>query len=503
MVGVLQAHIDPFVSIVTNGTQQAILITAPEQNSSQETIDQFLMWSCSNICSLFEYACQKNSKCIVILPQLENNFAPYAQEARYTQSLDCLKAASYAYQQTDALDVSFINYPKIYATHYVTKALSVLLSQASNKRTRSISELTYTIGGEAYSDNEITIRDIDFEYVQPQQALHVAQRLPELPCAVITGGAGSLGRPIVQELLQRNYRVIVLDNFVCSRVQDLAHFESYNNFEWYEHDVAIPFDIEGSVDLVIHAASIPSPKYYYALPVETYKSGTSATINTLELARQKKARYILCSTSEIYGKAEISPQPEWYSGKVSAFGLRAPYDQSKRGSETLAGLYEQQFTIDTRIIRIFNTYGPDMALDDGRVITNFIQAMLDNKPIKINGTGEQTRSFNYITDTIADIMAITLDNELEGPIENKVFNVGSTHEITVNALATIIQEQAQQILGKIVPIEHIPVIDHDDPMQRKPDLQKFNQRYGTRKTIGIIEGISHMLQFYAFSNNSN
>ncbi len=486
------SYADQFISMATHGYTKAIVITAPDIDSAPELIDQFLLWSCSTVCQVFEYALAHDYYCILIMPELENRFAPYSTQGRYTQALDCLKAISYAYQMARSLRLMVIN---PLSTQSITYAIAQLFSTESKTIVQSSTELIYQEQQE-HSEQDINFEDIEIS-LSTHESLHITQKLSHMPCAVITGGAGFLGKKLAEELLEKGYHVIVLDNFICSDKTNLDCFKDHHALEWYEWDVTKPFTINGRVDVIIHAASVPSPKYFYALPVETYQSGAIATINTLELAREKNARYIFCSTAEVYGKAEITPQPEWYSGNNNALGMRAPYDQSKRGSEALCGLYAQKYTVDARIMRIFNTYGPGASLQDGRVITNFIDAVLHDKPLIISGNGQQTRSFNFITNTVEDMLLIMFDDELHGTVADKVFNIGSAEEITVSTLAAMVQELALTILAKDVTITYIPSIDRDEPMQRKPDLTKFIQRYGAKNKISTLQGLQHMLRWYA------
>lgn len=308
---------------------------------------------------------------------------------------------------------------------------------------------------------------------------------------LITGACGFLGSYITEKFLEQGYNVIGIDNFFCCRKKNLESLLKFENFNFFDVDVSQPFDVEGDVAAVIHLASVPSPYFYYNFPLETLSTGLWATKETIELARRKNARYFFASTSEVYGDPLITPQPEEYEGRVSAYGKRSQYDQSKRGAETLLWLYFQQYHMDIRIVRIFNTYGPGMRLDDGRVVTNFIRAALENKPMTIYGDGNQSRSFAYISDTAEGMMQIITSDAIrpEDPIEQRVFNIGNPYEFTVAELAEKLNKIAQKYLGRTTPVITVQSIDNTDPQMRCPNITRAKRVLNYEPRVPIEEGL--------------
>lgn len=320
---------------------------------------------------------------------------------------------------------------------------------------------------------------------------------------VISGAAGFIGSFLTKELLNEGHQVIGLDSLICGSLQNLNEIINNKNFEYYNIDVTTDFDIKGNIDYCIHLASIPSPEFYYNLPSETLLTGLNGTKNFLELALRKNARFLFSSTSEVYGDPIISPQSEEYEGNVNPFGKRSQYDESKRGAETLIKLYFDRYKIDVRIARIFNTYGPYMNINDGRVITNFCKAILENKPLKIYGNGNQTRSFAFISDTVNGILRLLLNEELtkSNKIIDRVFNIGNDKEFTIKQLANKISLISKELLNKNVLIDFQEQIDPTDPKQRKPDLKRSNLILGYYPTIQLNEGLKRtLLYFYNLKN---
>lgn len=314
---------------------------------------------------------------------------------------------------------------------------------------------------------------------------------------VMSGGAGFIGLHCVQALLQHGYRVIVLDNFICSSKNTLEVIGDNKNFCCIEHDVTETFEIEGDVDLVMHLASVPSPEFYYRLPYQTLASGLQGTKNMLDLAVEKNARFLLASTSEVYGDPTISPQNENYPGNVSFIGKRSQYDQSKRGAETLVKYYVEHHHIDARIARIFNTYGPYMCIDDGRVVTNFIGAILRGKPMKIYGDGKQTRSFAYVSDTVDGLLKCAQHTiSSASSIKERVINIGNDNEFTVLELAQKINALAESFGIKSVPLHCVPNIDATDPKMRRPDLIRANSILGYEPSVQLEEGLNRTLAYF-------
>lgn len=315
---------------------------------------------------------------------------------------------------------------------------------------------------------------------------------------LITGGAGFVGSHIAIELINQGHQVIVLDNLLCSSLENLDKIKENKNFEFHKIDVSEPFDITCNVDMVLHLASAPSPMFYYNKPYETLLAGLNGTKNSIELAIKKNARFLFTSTSEVYGDPEISPQPEDYIGNVSPIGKRCQYDQSKRGAETLLSLYYQKYNHDIRIIRIFNTYGPHMNLQDGRVVTNFIQALLTNSALPVYGTGTQTRSFAYVSDTVTGILKVLWSNDITGfkSLQERIFNVGNPGEFTIKELALKTNLLSEKYLNKPALIEYQEQPDPDDPKVRKPDISKIKNLLNFNPEISLDKGLEETLTYF-------
>ena len=296
---------------------------------------------------------------------------------------------------------------------------------------------------------------------------------------VITGGAGFIGTHLVEKFLEKSHNVIVVDNLLTGLKANLDNFTKSKNFSFIDLDVQNHIQIDGEVDYVLHLASAASPKAYTDNPINTLKAGSIGTINTLGLAKAKHAKYLLTSTSEVYGDPEISPQPESYWGRVNPNGVRSMYDEAKRFAEAAVSSYNRIYNIDSRIVRLFNTYGPKMKINDGRVVTNFIVQALNGEDITIYGKGNQTRSFCYVSDTVAGIIK-AMDSE-----SNEVFNIGNPNEITIMQLAETIIQLTESKSG--VKYQELP---DDDPSQRKPDIDKAINILDWKPDIGLEEGLS-------------
>jgi dTDP-glucose 4,6-dehydratase len=295
---------------------------------------------------------------------------------------------------------------------------------------------------------------------------------------LITGGAGFIGNHLVSEIIDNADKVIVLDNLITGTVSNINKFKDYKNFEFVEHDIQNHYDPKENLDYVIHLASCASPVAYYENPINTLKSGSIGTINALGIARKFNSKFLLTSTSEVYGDPKESPQLESYWGNVNPVGPRSMYDESKRFAEAATQAYITRYSVNATIVRIFNTYGPYMQLDDGRVVTNFIVQALNNKDITVYGNGKQTRSFSYIDDTVRGL--------LKGLYYEKsdIFNIGNDNEITILELAKSIiklTNSNSNIVNKPLP--------KDDPMQRKPDLKKSQSILGYKTKIDLEEGL--------------
>ena len=295
---------------------------------------------------------------------------------------------------------------------------------------------------------------------------------------VITGGSGFVGSYLCERLINDGHNLIVVDNLLTGSTENISDLMDNDNFSFIEHDVQNHIEIENKVDCVLHFASAASPKAYTEHPVNTLKAGSIGTLNTLGLAKKHNSQYLLASTSEVYGDPLISPQNEEYWGNVNPNGERSMYDEAKRFAEAAVATYSRSYDIKAKIVRIFNTYGPRMQLNDGRVVTNFIFQALQDNNITIYGDGSQTRSFSYVEDTVDGIISLMQSNEYD------VFNIGNPNEITVLELAQKIIEltnSKSEIVFKSLP--------SDDPKQRKPDISKAKSKLGWEPKVNLEDGL--------------
>src|SRR5271156_3401653 len=302
---------------------------------------------------------------------------------------------------------------------------------------------------------------------------------------VITGGAGFLGSHLCDQMIARGWEVLCVDNLVTGAAVNVAHLQGNPLFHLSQHDVTRYIDIPGSVDAVLHFASPASPDDYLKLPIPTLKVGALGTHNALGLALAKKSRFMLASTSECYGDPEVSPQPETYWGHVNPIGPRGVYDEAKRFAEALTMAYHRSHGVDTRIVRIFNTYGPRMRLNDGRALPNFLYQALSGKPITVYGDGKQTRSFCYVSDLLAGIYKLLESNEHEPT------NIGNPQEITILEFA----ERVRALVGTDVPINFHP-LPQDDPKQRCPDISKARRVLGWEPKITLEQGLRLTYEYF-------
>ncbi len=303
--------------------------------------------------------------------------------------------------------------------------------------------------------------------------------------AMITGGAGFLGSHLCDYLLERSWEVVAIDNLVTGADLNVAHLLDHPRFRFVRQDVTRYIDVPGSVDAVLHFASPASPDDYLKLPIQTLKVGALGTHNTLGLAVAKKAKYLLASTSECYGDPEVSPQAETYWGHVNPIGPRGVYDEAKRFAEALTMAYHRAQGVDTRIVRIFNTYGPRMRLNDGRALPNFLYQALTGKPLTIHGDGRQTRSFCYVSDLIEGIYRLLESNEHQ-PVD-----IGNPQEITILEFA----ERVRAITGSRVPLEFHP-LPQDDPKRRCPDISKARRILKWEPRVNLDEGLRLTLEYF-------
>lgn len=299
---------------------------------------------------------------------------------------------------------------------------------------------------------------------------------------VVTGGAGFLGSHLCDALISRSDQVVCLDNLSTGRFENIAHLTDRADFEFQEVDVSAGIDVTGPVDAVAHFASAASPPDYLRMPLETLAVGSRGTEHCLRLAQAKGARFLLASTSEIYGDPAVHPQPEEYWGNVNSIGPRSVYDEAKRFAEALTTAYGRARGVNVGIIRIFNTYGPRLSASDGRVVTNFITQALNGDPLTVYGDGEQTRSFCYVDDLIRAIVTM-IDSSEPGPI-----NLGNPEEFTVGAFAELVL----RVTGSSSRIEYRP-LPKDDPTRRRPVIDRARERLGWEPEVPVAEGVSRMV----------
>ena len=302
---------------------------------------------------------------------------------------------------------------------------------------------------------------------------------------VLTGGSGFIGSHLSKELLKvDNNRLIIVDNLLTGNLENIQDILDHKNATFIQHDVQDHIEINEKVDYVFHLASAASPVAYTENPINTLKAGSLGTINTLGLARKHNAEYFLASTSEVYGDPLITPQNEEYWGNVNPNGERSMYDEAKRFAEAATATYARSYNIKTKIIRIFNTYGPNMQLNDGRVVTNLIVQALNNQDLTIYGDGSQTRSFSYVSDTVAGIIAMMNSEHYE------VFNIGNPYEMTVKDLAETILKltnSSSKIIFKPLP--------NDDPQQRRPDITKAKEKLQWEPKIDLETGLNTTIEW--------
>ena len=301
---------------------------------------------------------------------------------------------------------------------------------------------------------------------------------------LITGGAGFLGSHLCERLVKQGEEVICLDNFFTGRRKNISHLFDFKNFEVMRHDVVDPFKVE--VDRIYNLACPASPIHYQYNPIKTVKTSVMGAINCLGLAKRVGARILQASTSEIYGDPEVHPQPESYRGNVNPIGLRSCYDEGKRCAETLFFDYHRENKVDIRVIRIFNTYGPKMTPDDGRVVSNFIVQAIKGEDLTLYGDGSQTRSFCYVDDLIDGMMGVMEQEESAGPV-----NLGNPTEFTIRQLA-------EAVLGRIVTTSKITQkpLPADDPTQRKPDISLARKLLSWNPSVGLNAGLDRTIPYF-------
>ncbi|NLF65090.1 MAG: SDR family oxidoreductase [Chloroflexi bacterium] len=306
---------------------------------------------------------------------------------------------------------------------------------------------------------------------------------------VITGGAGFLGSHLSDRFLAEGHEVIVLDNLITGSTDNIVHLAGNDAFTFIKHNVSSYIYVDGPVDAVLHFASPASPNDYLEFPIPTLKVGSLGTLNTLGLAKAKGARYLLASTSEVYGDPQVNPQPESYWGHVNPIGPRGVYDEAKRFAEAMTMAYHRYHGMDTRIVRIFNTYGPRMRLNDGRVVPNFISQALRGEPLTVYGDGQQTRSFQYVSDLVDGVYRLLFSDEVL-PV-----NIGNPVEMTVLDFARTVLD----VTGSDSDIVFVQPEDsrvRDDPQVRRPDITKARELLGWQPQVMLREGLEKTIPYF-------
>jgi nucleoside-diphosphate-sugar epimerase len=302
---------------------------------------------------------------------------------------------------------------------------------------------------------------------------------------LISGGAGFIGSHLCRAFLERGDSVICVDNFITGSKDNVKDFLANNSFKLIEHDISNPLYVNENIDWVLHFASLASPKDYTAYPIKTLKSGMLGTHNCLGIAKAKNAKFFFASTSEVYGDPLVHPQVEEYWGNVNPIGVRSCYDESKRGGEALAYAYSRQHSIDIRIARIFNTYGPNMQVEDGRVISNFIVQALRGEDLTIYGRGRQTRSFCYVSDLVNGLLKM-MEVDYKLPL-----NLGNPSEFTIGELAKLVLK----LTKAKSKIKFLP-LPEDDPKKRKPDITKAKKIIKWQPKIPLEEGLIKTIGYF-------
>ncbi|MBS1810200.1 MAG: SDR family oxidoreductase [Acidobacteria bacterium] len=302
---------------------------------------------------------------------------------------------------------------------------------------------------------------------------------------LITGGAGFIGSHLTDCLIEEGHQVVAMDNLVTGDLNNVAHHRSNPQFEYIHHDVSNHIHVSGNLDWVLHFASPASPIDYLQLPIQTLKVGALGTHNALGLAKAKGAKFLLASTSEVYGDPLVHPQPEDYWGNVNLIGPRGVYDEAKRYAEAIAMAYHRVHNVDVRVVRIFNTYGPRNRVNDGRVVPTFINQALRNEPITVFGEGNQTRSFQYVADLVAGVRKL-MDASYNRPV-----NIGNPREMTILEFAKLIL----QLTESQSPIIYNP-LPEDDPKTRQPDITRAKAILSWEPKVAVEEGLSRTIDWY-------
>lgn len=307
---------------------------------------------------------------------------------------------------------------------------------------------------------------------------------------LITGGAGFIGSHLCRRLLGQGHHLVCVDNFITGSRDNIVELFNNPKFKFIEQDVSNPLYLKEALDWVLHLASLASPKYYLTYPIKTLKSGLLGTHNCLGIARAKKAKFLLASTSEVYGDPKIHPQTESYWGNVNPIGLRSCYDESKRAAESLTYAYYRKHSIDVRVARIFNTYGPRMQVDDGRVVSNLINQALSGEDLTVYGKGKQSRSFCYVDDLVEGIIKL-MQTDYTLPI-----NLGNPSEFKIKELAHLVLKST----NSQAKIKYLP-LPEDDPKQRKPDITKAKRILAWQPEVPLRQGLDKTITYFKALRN--
>jgi dTDP-glucose 4,6-dehydratase len=305
---------------------------------------------------------------------------------------------------------------------------------------------------------------------------------------LITGGAGFIGSHLCEHFLARDVQVIAMDNLLTGSLDNIKHISDHPSFTFIRHDVSTYIELGGDLDAVLHFASPASPIDYLKFPIQTLKVGALGTHNTLGLALSKGAKYLLASTSEVYGDPLVHPQPETYVGNVDTIGPRGVYDEAKRYAEAMVMAYHRVHDLDTRIVRIFNTYGPRMRLDDGRVVPNFIAQALRQEPLTVYGDGQQTRSFQYVQDLVNGIVKL-LETDYNEPV-----NIGNPSEMTIKQFAEVVNKLTDNPAGIVIQEEKRI---QGDPQTRQPDISRAKSVLDWQPQVDLADGLDRTIRYFS------
>lgn len=305
---------------------------------------------------------------------------------------------------------------------------------------------------------------------------------------LVTGAAGLIGSFLCEKLLEKNYQVVAVDNFISGSRNNINHLSSNSNFKFIEHDICNPFYYDEKIDQVYHLACPASPDDFDKIPLEILSVCSRGTRHILELANSHKARFLFTSTSEVYGNPEIHPQKEDYWGHVNSIGPRSCYDEGKRFAESLVMTFHRIYKLPITVVRLFNTYGPRMRINDGRVVPNFIIQALKQQPLTIHGDGQQTRSFCYVSDLVKGLVLLQESDQTFG----EVYNLGNPDEHTIESFAKAVCQVAKLETN----IDYIPSPRQDDPVKRRPDISKVNEAVNWQPEISLFEGLEETLKYF-------